>query len=212
MKWNVPRYVRYSLALIALGSLPLAASQGADQRTLIVQQYEGNGALNTRPFTVSQAWEVQWNASGDLFALYLHDGSGDLVDVAASQMGSGSGSSFFPKPGTYYFQVNTLGPWSLRIVHATIGPTPIDRAPAVHQGNGIRSTHPFTATGPWELQWEASGDYFGVYVYDAEGTLVDVAANQSGAGPGASYQPRAGTYYLQVNAMGAWSLRVVAMR
>jgi hypothetical protein len=200
-------YMRSALAVIALASLPIAASQDA-----VVQQYAGNGTQNTRPFAVTQGWEIQWDTSGDIFQLYLHTASGDLVDVAANQMGSGSGASYFPKPGTYYLQVNAIGPWALRVVNLAAGPAQISNAPVTCRGNGTSNTRPFTSLGPWEVQWDASGDVFQVFVQDGSGNLVDVAANQLGPGRGASYQPRSGTYYLQVNATGAWSLQVVPVR
>ena len=81
-----------------------------------VQEYEGNGVLNTRPFTVVRGWEIQWDASGDIFQLYLHDGAGDLIGVAANQMGPGRGASYQPRAGTYYLQVNALGRWTIRMV------------------------------------------------------------------------------------------------
>ena len=61
---------------------------------------------------------------------------------------------------------------------------------------------PFTHRGPWEIQWNAEGAIFQVYVYSATGDVVGVAANQQGAGDGASYQSKPGTYYLNVNAVG----------
>lgn len=200
-------HVRLALAIVALSSMSYAASQDA-----VVQQYAGNGIQNTRPFTVSQGWEVQWDAAGDVFQLFLHTGSGDLVDVAANQMGAGSGASYFPMPGTYYLQINAIGPWSVQVVHVSTGPAQINAAPAVFQGNGTSNTRPFITPGPWEVQWDASGDVFQIFVHDGVGNLVDVAANQLGAGRGASYQPRSGTYYLQVNATGAWALRVVSVQ
>lgn len=200
-------HVRSVLAVLILMGLSFAASQDP-----VVQRYAGNGTQNTRPFSVSQGWEVQWDASGDIFQLFLHTGSGDLVDVAANQMGSGSGASYFPQPGTYYFQVNAIGPWALSVVHVSTGPAQVGTAPVAFHGNGTRNTRPFVASGPWEVQWDASGDIFQVFIQDGRGNLVDVAANQLGPGRGASYQPRSGTYYLQVNAMGAWTLQVVPVR
>jgi hypothetical protein len=50
-----------------------------------------------------------------LFQIYLYSGSGDLVDVAANQMQAGKGSSYVPRGGTYYLQVNALGSWAIRV-------------------------------------------------------------------------------------------------
>jgi hypothetical protein len=78
-------------------------------------------------------------------------------------------------------------------------------------GSGGKNTRPFTTPGPWEVQWDAQGDIFQLYLYYEDGTLEGVPANQSGPGTGSSYHPKKGTYYLQVNALGAWSIKIVAV-
>src|SRR5690606_28375689 len=83
---------------------------------------------------------------------------------------------------------------------------------AEYSGNGLSNTRPFTVQNDWEIQWSVSGDIFQVYIYDVAGDLVGVAANQSGAGEGTSFNARGGTYYLQVNAIGAWTVSVVQLQ
>ena len=61
---------------------------------------------------------------------------------------------------------------------------------------------------PLEVQWNASGALFQIFLFSAQGEMLGVLANQ-GAGPGTSYNPTAGTYYLQVNTVAPWSLRIV---
>lgn len=207
---NVTRRHSRSIQAISVLCGVLAFAYAIAQEP-VVQRYQGNGALNTRPFTVTQGWEVRWDAVGDVFQLYRYDAAGNLIDVAANQQGPGTGASYFPEPGTYYLQVNALGAWTVSVVHIPNVPTLISSTGTIYRGNGARNTRPFSAVGPWEIQWYASGDVFQVYLYDGNGSLVDVAANQLGAGSGASYQPRAGTYYLQVNALGTWTVRIVSM-
>lgn len=86
--------------------------------TNVLTQLSGNGAMNTRPFTAPGPWEIQWTARGDIFQIFVYDGSGDLIGVAANQAGPGSGQSYQPKRGTYYLQVNALGTWTVRVVPA----------------------------------------------------------------------------------------------
>ncbi len=86
---------------------------------------------------------------------------------------------------------------------------------ASFSGTGTRSTRPFTVNGPWEIQWNAYPAAFGVVafsmeLYDADGNFVDGIANQAEVGPGSSYQPKAGTYYLKISAMGRWAVRIVS--
>lgn len=197
------------LALLALSCWTLAIAQER-----LVTEYQGDGIRNTRPFTVDAGWEVQWTAHGDVFQLYLHDASGELVGVAANQSGPGSGSSFQARSGSYYLQVNAIGGWTVRIVdlEGDIASRPaVADTPIEFTGSGGANTRPFETDGPWELQWSSDGDIFQVFLHTGDGDLVDVAANQSGPGPGASYQPRGGRYYLQVNALGPWTVRVVPL-
>jgi uncharacterized protein (TIGR02145 family) len=78
-------------------------------------------------------------------------------------------------------------------------------------GSGGLNTKPFITTGPWEIQWDAKGDLFQLLIHTATGDLIGVAANQQGSGKGASYQPQAGDYYLQVNAIGNWSIKIISV-
>jgi hypothetical protein len=82
----------------------------------IIAQYSGNGTQNTRPFEVDSPWEIQWDANGQIFQVYLYDGNGNLVDVAANQMEGGKGSYYSPKTGSFYLQINGMGDWEIEIV------------------------------------------------------------------------------------------------
>jgi len=81
-----------------------ALAQGA-----VIKMFSGSGGRNTQPFVTTSPWEIQWNAQGDIFQLYLYTASGDMVGSPASQQGSEKGSSYQPKAGKYYLQVNALG-------------------------------------------------------------------------------------------------------
>jgi hypothetical protein len=203
--------------LKVLGLLTLLTlAVGAAHADSIIVELSGSGGKNTRPFTSPGAWEIQWDARGAIFQLYVYSVSGDLVGVAANQQGSGKGTSYQPKSGTYYLQVNAIGPWNLTVkrVSSVSGPSTPNPGGVIVKlsGSGAKNTRPFAAPGPWEIQWDARGDIFQIYVYGKSGNLIGVAANQMGSGKGNSYQPRGGEYYLQVNAIGAWALEVVDMR
>jgi hypothetical protein len=175
----------------------------------VVQTYQGTGLQNLRPFTVGDHWEVRWSARGDYFSLYLNDANGDLVGVNANQSGPGRDSTYVPKGGRYAYEVNAMGAWSLEIVQ--LDPSTFARVTSAghdESGLGARAIRPFTVDGPWEVTWDARGDYFGLFLHDANGDLVDVSANQSGPGSSSSYHPRGGTYYFDVNALGSWTMRI----
>jgi len=77
-------------------------------------------------------------------------------------------------------------------------------------GNGGKNTRPFYVPDEWEIQWSADGDIFQLYLYDKIGNLIGLPANQLGSGNGDSYQPVGGQYYLQVNAIGNWTIKIIA--
>lgn len=185
----------------------------------VVKTFTGSGGKNTRPFTVKDGWEIQWDAKGDIFQLFLYTANGDMVDVPANQQSSGKGASYQAKGGEYYLQVNAIGNWAIEVVQTDgqssnaaenkiQSKTPLSEV-ATFSGSGGQNTRPFTTTGPWEIQWDAKGDIFQLFLFTANGDMTGVPANQQGYGKGTSYQPKAGKYYLQVNAIGNWTIRIV---
>ncbi len=81
------------------------------------------------------------------------------------------------------------------------------------EGSGGRTLRPFTVADQWELQWNARGGMFQAYLFDdANGEMVGIIANQLKDGPGASYQRKGGRYYLQINALGDWTVTVVQLQ
>lgn len=82
----------------------------------IVVEYSGSGMKTTRPFTVNSNWEIQWDADGRIFQVYLQSEDGQMVDILANQQGEGEGSSYSPKTGTYYLKINAMGNWKIKIV------------------------------------------------------------------------------------------------
>jgi len=87
-----------------------------EEKNVIVVEYSGSGMKTTRPFTVNSSWEIQWEAHGMIFQVYLYSEDGQLVDVLANQQGEGKGSSYSPKTGSYYLEVNAMGNWEVKIV------------------------------------------------------------------------------------------------
>lgn len=82
----------------------------------IIKEYFGNGAQTMRTFTVKTAWEIQWDAKGDIFQIYLFDKDGNMLNLVANQQGSGKGSFYSPKKGTFYISTNAMGTWEIKIV------------------------------------------------------------------------------------------------
>lgn len=187
----------------------------------VAKEFSGTGGQNTRPFTIKDGWEIQWDAKGSIFQLFLYTATGEMAGVPANQQGPGKGASYQAKGGQYFLQVNAIGNWVIKVVQ-TDSQSPIKEVSnynstttaeiASFSGSGGKNTRPFITNGPWEIQWDAQGDIFQLYLYTANGDMVGVPANQQGSGKGASFQPQAGKYYLQVNAIGDWSMKIVPVR
>ncbi len=80
---------------------------------------------------------------------------------------------------------------------------------AKFEGSNIRNTKPFSVTSPWEVKWDAKGEFFSIYLYSEDGTLLNVLGNQNDPGEGSSYFAKAGKYYFSVSTVGDWSVKVV---
>jgi hypothetical protein len=186
----------------------------------LVKEFSGSGGKNTRPFTVNNEWEIQWDAKGDIFQLFLYTGSGKMIGIPANQQGSGKGSSYQAKGGQYYLKVNAIDNWSIKVVQVGDQSLSVEEDKsnitsseiATFSGSGGKNTRPFTSTGPWEIQWDAKGEIFQLFLYTGSGKMIGIPANQQGSGKGTSFQPKAGKYYLQVNATGTWSVKIVPVR
>jgi len=177
------------LLVVFVGVIAFVSSSAFAQDS-VVKEFSGSGGKNTRPFTVKDGWEIQWDAKGDIFQLFLYTANGDMVGVPANQQGSGKGSSYQAKGGQYYLQVNAIGNWAIKVVQ--IGgqsssvkedknkPKKTSSEIATFSGSGGKNTRPFTTTGPWEIQWDAKGDIFQLFLYTANGDMVGVPANQQG--------------------------------
>jgi hypothetical protein len=73
----------------------------------VVAVFEGEGIMNTTPFTVDGPWVVEWTVQNENgFTAFISTQRGDLAGVIH---GAASGSSFYPGAGTYFFMVNVPG-------------------------------------------------------------------------------------------------------
>lgn len=88
-------------------------------------------------------------------------------------------------------------------------PPPQDVEVISYSGSGSQAMRPFTVPDGWEVQWDFTGDILQIYLNDESGEFSDIVANQQGSGSGASYQGRGGTYSVETNAIGDWTIRIV---
>jgi endonuclease YncB( thermonuclease family) len=82
----------------------------------VIQKVSANGQRNLRPFVVRDKWEIQWDSKGSVLSITIYTANGKIVDLAATQKGPGSGSSYQAVGGEYYLQVNGTGEWTVTVV------------------------------------------------------------------------------------------------
>lgn len=88
------------------------------------------------------------------------------------------------------------------------------------QGSGMKETETFTpATREWRIRWKTSNESFAgagilqIYVYDANGGMVSLAANKQGVGEDVSYVRSFGKHYLMINSGNVnWHITVEEQR
>lgn len=83
-----------------------------------------------------------------------------------------------------------------------------------YSGNGTQTTRPFTVDSAWEMQWYLKDEGFVLFmvgVMDEKGNQVG-AGSQSIPGKGSSYIPKGGTYYLSINAVADWEIKIVEVK
>jgi hypothetical protein len=97
----------------------------------------------------------------------------------------------------------TEGPASLVPPAAIVAGAPPAQPPQVLSGAGNENTDPFTVNGPWTIKWRSTDPNPIIQVKQAsDGSDVQTLG---GTGNGRSYMPTGGTFYLDVDADGAWT-------
>lgn len=87
-------------------------------------------------------------------------------------------------------------------------PEPATDVVQTFRGSGIESTRPFSIGDEWEVRWRAEGVVFQIYLYTRGGELVNIIANQECPCRGSSFQAQGGSYYLETNGDGSWTIEV----
>lgn len=74
----------------------------------IVMVLTGDGSRTTRPFTVTDGWEVRWKATNEL--------SFFLLDALGHSIGNAGGASYHAKGGTYLLRISSNAHWTVTVV------------------------------------------------------------------------------------------------
>ena len=83
-------------------------------RGATVASFSGTGDGTTNDFRVRQGWRIQWESSGDRFAMtILGDANiGTVVEVSAPD----SGLTAPPTEGTFHIDVAASGAWTVTVL------------------------------------------------------------------------------------------------
>jgi len=77
-------------------------------------------------------------------------------------------------------------------------------------GSGMKTTRPLNFETAWEIYWE-SKQGIQISLYDKEGNFVESVASQMDPGKGNSYNPKKGTFCLNIFSMGDWKIKIIAI-
>lgn len=86
-----------------------------------VIRWEGNSIKDTETFSITaNYWRIRWNTwpgeYGDMnFQIYIYDANGNLKNVAANVIGTGSDVSYVRGAGNYYLTINSGQPYTVII-------------------------------------------------------------------------------------------------
>jgi hypothetical protein len=101
-----------------LSGLPGQQSDGAERTDAtwrVVKSWSGNGTKETESFTVrGKEWRVSWRTQNEasrgagIFQIYVKNGAGKLVSLAANKQKEGEDVSYVHSaPGEYYLTINS---------------------------------------------------------------------------------------------------------
>jgi hypothetical protein len=188
------------------------------------REYAGNGDFVTAPFELSVGlvtFEIRHTGHSN-FVVWLYDTAGNPVDILVNEIGAYSGTtlvgvrpaSFEASPGPHVLEVVADGTWEIAVRQPQY--TSGAALPWSCSGTGDSVTAPFElAIGTIEFMLTHSGSSnFIVWLYSANGEVIDLLANEIGAYGGSklvevqadSWGAAPGVHVLAVIADGAWSV------
>lgn len=183
--------MRPFLGVFALALLITSAAQA----TIAGPSFRGNGGKTLPPFSVAVPSTMRWIASGGVFQTFP---AGTSVNGSVNSQAA-SGWTYLPK-GRYTLQVNAIGNWTIQVVPGIVRPK-LAGGWASYSGNGGLQLPPFKLPRSEQVYWTAKGGLFQIFSSGFTGINVN-----SQAGRGSTYATK-GSQKLQVNALGAWTIR-----
>lgn len=76
-------------------------------------------------------------------------------------------------------------------------------------GNGAKKSEPFTVYGDrFKIKYNCSGDFCQAFLYKVNSSLADIFMNVAGSANDETIEYGSGTYYIQANTMGTYTMTV----
>lgn len=186
---------------------PWTVTLPATLETTTATTFSGSNDLTTPAFMCGVGrLNVEWTAGDGYFSIWLVDESGDNVDLLASQVDGGPGSTVthISSPGYYMLKISARSPWTITLP-ATLQTTQA----TTFSGSNSQVTPAFSSsTGQLDVAWTAGDGYFSIWLVDVTGENVDLLASQvdGGAGSTVTRITSPGYYMLKISASSPWTV------
>lgn len=105
----------YRLISAVLGGWLLLTGVAFAAEEQIIAELTDKGSRTTRPFTMTDGWEVRWTATNDL-SLFLLDAQGQPLEALGHSLGDAGGTTYHAKGGTYSLTISSNAHWTVTVV------------------------------------------------------------------------------------------------
>ncbi len=102
------------LCALALAAV-LATSPTALAESVPVVSFSGTGDRTTESFQVDDGWAVEWTTDDERFQATLRDTLSGIPSLTANPVDPGSGRVVYARGGTFQFEVETEGSWTIEV-------------------------------------------------------------------------------------------------
>lgn len=106
----------YATASRVDGSRMPPTSSMPSREPVVIHEFSGVGKHATRPFVVSDRWEIQWEFTGlRNSVIEVKSAVGEFLGLACNNIGATKGSAYQPRGGEVFLSI-TGGSWKVKVV------------------------------------------------------------------------------------------------
>ncbi len=173
----------------------------------------GTGQQASQKFNLEQGLSIftMQNSGQSNFIVQLLDSNGNTIGTLANEIGNFSGSKALniANDGSYLFNVDSDGPWSITITQ----PRPISAPPmSAFNGHGPQATAFFTLSQglhTFSFTHDGSSNFI-VQLLDQNGNEIENLVNEIGnySGSKAVHIDSSAIYFLNIYADGNWTVSI----